>query len=511
MNGRQSMFALRRVTMVALVAVVGCSDDTPAMMMAMVPEAPAVPLVFPDEPFRATRPAAGTAQAYQPPVPETFALDNGLQVILVERRAVPYVSWHVTFPVGSMADPPGKEGLASLCLNVAYQASHRLLRRDREVLLANTGSEVGLGVGAHDVGFYGAALRPHVAAVAELWADIFLDPALQPSDFEGTVAARVNYLMVPPSQTPDAVASRVSALLAFGRSHPFNQRITAASLRRITLEDCRAFVTTMARPMGAKLFVAGAISRDEVIAAFATLLRMNGPAPMPLPTPPPSREPGQLFFVHAPGAPQSIVTLRADGPARTAPEYFAAELMAGILGGDSISSRLGANLREKNGYVYSFRGSFAYTLAGGGYFFSASARADSTAATLGEVLSELRRMRNEGVTTDELEVERRGRVAGLPYQFETAEQTLAQYGALDRFGIGFDAFARYAETLDAVSPALVQQAAAKYFAPPTFQILIVGDGPTVLPKLRELAASEPDLAGMTLTSLDSDGNPVTSP
>jgi hypothetical protein len=92
--------------LVLLLLAAGCPGSGGMMMPGPPgpePEPPVMPLVFPDEPFRATRPAPTAAAAFQLPRPETFQLPSGMQVYLVERRTVPNVSWYVTFPGGTMA------------------------------------------------------------------------------------------------------------------------------------------------------------------------------------------------------------------------------------------------------------------------------------------------------------------------------------------------------------------------------------------------------------------------
>ena len=41
--------------------------------------------------------------------PETFTLDNGMQVVVVTNRRAPVVSHHVWYKVGSADSPPGKD------------------------------------------------------------------------------------------------------------------------------------------------------------------------------------------------------------------------------------------------------------------------------------------------------------------------------------------------------------------------------------------------------------------
>ena len=473
----------------------GCGGENMMGGEPAEPEVPATPLVFPDEPFRGMRPSPAMASPYHPPSPEVFKLDNGLEIFLVERRTVPAVSWYLTFPLGSLMDPPGKEGLASLCMNVGFQGSQTLNRGTREQQLADTGSSVGIGTASHYVEFGASALQPHVDATLAMWVDLFLAPALGQGSFDGTKQVRMAGLSGGPSLTPASISSRVTSRVYWGATHPYNREITGASLQAVTLQDCKDFFTLAVRPVGAKLFVSGAINKSEVLSKFSRLNAMSG-SPLATPPPPPAtRLPGTVFFVDSPGAPQSIVSLRAPGPARTAPEYFATDLMAGILAGDSISSRIGQNVREMRGYAYSFSGGLGFSLTGGYFFFSAPVRADATAESVFEVLEEIRKLREGSVSDDELAREREGRVAGLPYLFETAGQTIGQYDVLDYYGLPRDYFRGYAARYAAVTPAAIQQAAAQVFSPGSLQVVVVGDAATVLPKLRMVAAMRPDLMG----------------
>jgi zinc protease len=500
------------LAVIAVLGVSACSDDNPGPPeWPEPPEEPVTPLVFPDEPFRAVRPTPAMAATFQPPQPETFTLANGLRVILVERQTIPRVSWYLTFPGGSMMDPPGKEGLASLCLNVGFQATRNLMRQDREQQLADMGADVGLGVRTDDVVFGGEAPKAQLAATARLWTDLFLAPALTENDFSGTLRVRVNTLAGATSQAPSAIASRVSSRLFWGAQHPYNRTITVDSLQRITAAECRSLFAGFAGAMGAVLHVSGAVNRAELLAAFDRLVTLPAAGTMPAALPPAAPTPGTIFFVNAPAAPQSIITLRAPGPARTAPDYFAAELMADILAGDSVTSRIGVNVREMRGYAYSVGGGFSYVPGGSSFFLSAPVRTDATAESVSEILDELRKLREGGVTAEELTREQRGRVFGLPYQFETAAQILAEYDELDAFGLPFTYFDTVAQNFAAVTPAAAQQTAVQYLAPASLQILVVGDAALVLPKLRALVASHPDLLGSELKILDGAANPTAAP
>ena len=44
--------------------------------------------------------------------PETFTLDNGLQVVVVSNRRAPIVTHMIWYKVGAADEPPGKSGIA---------------------------------------------------------------------------------------------------------------------------------------------------------------------------------------------------------------------------------------------------------------------------------------------------------------------------------------------------------------------------------------------------------------
>ncbi len=487
-----------------LVAAGGCpskrSDDPPP---------PSGPLVFPDEPFRGTAPGVAGPKSFEAPRPEVFTLPGGLEVVLVERHTVPVVRWNIVFPVGVLGDPKGKEGLGLTCTVLMFQASHALDRLTREQTLADVAPSVDMGLSAYEMNARGECLKPDLDTVVPIWADLFLQPALEPGTFAALVRSRTASVSAAPSLTPTSLASRVSTRLFWGAEHPFVRDATAESLAAATIDDCRAFAASL-RPTGARLFVSGDVSRADIEARFAPRLAFPAAAaaapPAVLQAPPPMPSTGSVYFVDAPGAPQSIITLRGPGPARGSTEYFSAQIMASILAGDSISSRIGLNVREMRGYAYSVAGGFGYDRDASFFSFSAPVVKDATAESVFEVLEEIRKMRETDVTDEELARERDGLIAALPYSFETASGALTNYSSLSYFGLPYTYYQTYAASYGAVSKASVRQAAEQYLRPAQLQILVVGDGASVLPKLRALTTQRPDLMGREVITLDPRGN-----
>jgi zinc protease len=207
-----------------------------------------------------------------------------------------------------------------------------------------------------------------------------------------------------------------------------------------------------------------------------------------------------------PNAPQSVVQLVHLGPPRSASDYQATSIMSAILGG-GFTSRINMNIREKHGYAYGARGGFDYDRKGSIFRAAASVRTDVTKESILEMWKEIRGLREGDPTEQELTREKDNKVLSVPAQFSTGGQTLSAFRELIYYGLPLNYFDTLVPKVQAVNKAAVKQAAAKHLKLANLQLLVVGDGKAVLPKLKELAESK-EWGGGKITLLDPDGKPV---
>jgi zinc protease len=55
--------------------------------------------------------------------PETFSLDNGMQVVVIENHRAPVVSHWVWYKVGTADSPPGKSGLPHFLEHLMFKGT----------------------------------------------------------------------------------------------------------------------------------------------------------------------------------------------------------------------------------------------------------------------------------------------------------------------------------------------------------------------------------------------------
>jgi len=487
---------VRRLLFAAAMLLLGCAPKStpsseprsgaPISITSSTPTGTAV--VWPDEEFRYTQPTPRPVRELEVPQPERFELDSGLDVVLVSRTDLPTVSLWLSFPTGSITDPAGKRGRTSVCMSLLSQGTasqDKVAIQEKQADLAinvwaNSGSErVSTGL---------SSLARTLEPALDLWVEMLRDPGMRQADLDRIIGVRRASLEQNRS-APRNLARRLWPSVVMGPEHPYGRLTTARDYGAITRKDCLKFVDSLG-PQNATLFVAGAMTKAQVEQAIGERLSWwkGATEVSPMPPAPQPRKPA-IYFADVPDAQQSQLYVGHPGPLRTAPDYEANRLTAAILGG-SFSGRVNMNLREDKGFAYGARARFSYYKNAGVFAMTSQVRGDATADAITELLFELRRMRSEPVTSEELAREQDAAIASLPALFDTSRQLLSTYASLSFYGLPLDYYADFVERISAQGIADVRTAARNNLHADDLSILVVGDGASVLSDLLALAEKE---------------------
>ncbi|GEM_PF-633481 len=481
---------------------------------ASVPSEPAPPvakasgdpvLVWPDEAFRAKRPEPGPTPQLVVPKPTRFTLKNGLEVFLFEQHELPTVSMSIRFETGGLADPKGKEGLASLAMDLFDESTERLDKVAFEEAQADLASSIIAATQTEMSSIDASSLSRHLASTLDLLAELLGKPGMRANDLERLRAQR-QATLAQQKGAPASIGRRVYSPVLYGLDHPYGKIPTEASLAAVRLEDCKRYVSRLG-PAGAKLYVAGDVSE----AALRELLEQKlgawkGKAPRAPMVATPKSMKGTIFFIDVPGAAQSQVYVGHLGPSRLAKDYDATHLMAQILGG-SFSSRINMNIREKHGYAYGARAGYSYARKASAFIASSSVRSDVTGPSLREIANEIVTMRTSDAKPEEVRREQDGSILAMPADFATAGRSLTMFGDLVHFGLPFDYYDGRATRIRALDVQSIRTAAQSHLHDGAFKVLVVGDANVVLPELEKIA-SEGVFGKQGLVVLDADSRVV---
>lgn len=462
-------------------------------------------LRFPaDEPFRGKQPAPTALRDFATPKAQIFKLDNGLRVYLIERHIIPTLSLQLVIPGGTIDDPRGKEGMASLCTDLIAEGTKTLDKISFEEALADLGSQVNASANVDELTFSLRTLTRNFIPSLKLFAEMIRRPGLRKTEFIRLVR-QAQTRLVQLKASPKALARRVRDGIVFGPRHPQGRVASETSLRAVTLQDCQLYFRRRIRPKEATLFVVGATDARNLRQRLQRgLYGWYGRPDEVEPAGRPRPRAGRIFFVDVPGAKQTVIYAMHAGPPRRAKDYFASSLMTSILGGN-FASRINMNIREKNGYAYGAYGGFHYTRRRGLFLASAAVRNDAASAAASEIYNELRTLHGGTVTDDELARVSNGAVLSLPARFSSGHRILGTYRRLRYFGLPLNYYDRYIDRVRAVTKDDVHAAAKRRLQPSQLKFLFVGDARAIVPQL-DAAIRGSTLPGSEIVYLDTDGN-----
>jgi hypothetical protein len=171
-----------------------------------------------------------------------------------------------------------------------------------------------------------------------------------------------------------------------------------------------------------------------------------------------------------------------------------------ILGGGT-DARLFLILREQHGWTYGSYSYFSRPRGVGAFEANAEVRTAVTDSALAEMLHQLDRIRNEAAPDSEITGAKNFLTGSFPLTIQTAQQIAGAVASARLLGLPDDYVLRYRERLAAVTDAQLAAASRAHFPTDRMVVVVVGDGPTILSKLKAI--------GLPVRIVDVEGKPLT--
>ena len=157
-------------------------------------------------------------------------------------------------------------------------------------------------------------------------------------------------------------------------------------------------------------------------------------------------------------------------------DYFPYLLLNLIFGGDPLASRLGETIREKHGLTYNIQSGFNPMKKTGYWNVMLQTKNDSTQKAIDLIRGEIKKLRENEITDDELSDARsnfRGRSA---LEVESNRGLAMKLISVEYNDLGDFWLENFFKSIDAVTKEQIQKMARKYLDPERFLLMIVGDG-----------------------------------
>src|SRR5882724_5255797 len=411
------------------------------------------------------------------PKAQEATLPNGLKVILLESHKVPTFTMQLVVLSGGLADRSDYHGLATFTAALLREGTAKRSSKDIAEQVDALGSTLTAtsGLSSLTSTVTAAGLVESLDQTLDIFADVVRNPTFPQSEVEKYKTRSLAQLQVQRSN-PQFLAQEQFSRAIYG-DHPAGLiSAPVESIKKLSTKDLANFHSTYFRPNNAILAIVGDVTMKDIMPKLAKVFgdwqKANVPA-MNIP-PAPTQSASRIFLIDRPGSVQTVLTLGTLGIERTSADYFSVLLADRVLGGGP-AGRLFLNLREDKGYTYGAYSVFSGSKYRGTWTSSSEVRTDVTAGAMKEFMYELKRIRDEKVSPEELDNAKRAIVGGFALSLEQPQALLQNIITQKLYDLPADYWDTYPQKVAAITADDVQRVAQKYIDLEHLQIVAVGD------------------------------------
>jgi predicted Zn-dependent peptidase len=446
---------------------------------------------------RTKQPKPGPAPVLTIKDPVKYILPNGITVLVVENHSLPKVSANYLIDIGPITEG-SKAGITSLMGSMLNEGTKTMPKAVFDESVEKLGANVSLSSG----GGYASALTRYFKEAFTLMGQALKEPAFTQESFDKLKTQEITSLKSN-EKSAKAIAGRVDNALTYGKTHPNGEFETEEGIQALTLQDVKDAYSKYVTPSRGYLTIIGDITPADAKALATQVLGSWKGATLTLPNLPEVANPAktEIDVVDVPSAVQSeinvmnLIVLKKNNP-----DYFPAILASYILGGGA-ESRLFMNLREKHGFTYG-----AYSSLGSGRFqetfeASASVRNAKVDSAVTEILNEIKRIRTDKVTDEELNTAKALYNGSFALGLEDPARMATFASNILINDLPADFYKTYLQKVNAVTADDILRVAQKYFNYDNTRIVIVGGVSQIMDGLKK--------SGYPIKTYDKYANPVT--
>ncbi|MDR4987469.1 MAG: insulinase family protein [Bacteroidales bacterium] len=448
---------------------------------------------------RSQRPQPGPAPMIQLGDFESFELDNGLKVIVVENRKVPVVSFQLTLDIDPVFEGDAK-GYVNLAGSLLREGTANRSKQEIDEAI----DFIGGTLSTSSRGIFASSLTRHKESLLDLMSDVLLNPTFPESEMERLINQTRSGLATTRNDA-NAMARNLATVTAYGPDHPYGEITTEESLDNVTQELIISYYEDHFKPNVAYLVVVGDLDAEEARELAEQYFGAWEPGEVPqrsFPTPQPP-DGNRVAFANRSGAIQSVVQVTHPVVLTPGhPDAIKVSVMNSILGAMGFSGRLMQNLREDKGYTYGAYSQLSTDRLVGRFTAFTEVRNEVTDSTVTIILDEMRRLIEEPVDEASLRLIQNFLTGNFARSLESP-RTIANFALnIKRYDLPEDYYVTYLEKLNAVTVEDIQEVAARYLKPDNAIIVVAGNQDEVPETLKPFSATG------TVEFFDPFGRPV---
>jgi zinc protease len=428
-------------------------------------------------------------------------LPNGAVIYVVPRKDAALINLRAVIRGGAESDPEGLEGLSAVVAAMLHRGTATRNGGAFTDEVDGIGAAFEAWADPQSIVVSMEFLSRHRELALDLFSDAILHPSFPVPEVRKVVAQSTDAAKST-KDSPALAAALYFRSFLFGRNHPYGHPVDGdeLSLQRIGRSAIAGYYRRLYVGPNLTLVAVGNFESSEMrrllAKSFGQLPRGEQYEWIGAPSEEPSADP-RLLLVDRPGSAQTQFVIGWPGISRTDADRLPVWLVNTIFGG-GFTSMLNRTLRTRAGLTYGANCVLDQNRLTGAISIRSSTNSQFTEQALDLALAVLRRLRDKGISAEELSAAKTNLKGNYPSEYlETPDQVATLFSELQLFGLQSDDVDDLFARIDAVTVEEANAAVRKHFSGRGLVFVLLGDAGQVrrIAKRYVVEPSETSISG----------------
>lgn len=402
--------------------------------------------------------------------PEHYTLSNGVPVYTMDGAADDILKLEVVFPAGRRFEQG--RGVSAAAAKLMTEGAPGLGGADIAETVERYGASLKVRGGFDYTTLSLQGLNQHLHKLLPVVQGIVYSANYPEKECANYIRNNRQKIKIR-EQKVDYLADTALREAMFGSAHPYGYKMegdTFAALTREQFLDHHSRTIASAQPF---LIAAGRISPEVRSFLEAGFGQTKRPVLIPPAHAPAIRASERVIHQFKSGSVQSAIRFAKPIMSKAHADYQAFFVLNTILGG-YFGSRLMSNIREDKGYTYGIYSGMTHLDEASYFYISSEVGSHVCQAAIGEVYLEMRRLRDEPVGEEELDLVRNYLLGTILGSIDGPFRAADTVRGILQGGLSMDYIQQLVDTIRTVTPVQLQELANRYLDEADLLELVVG-------------------------------------
>ncbi len=409
-------------------------------------------------------------------LPQATVLPNGMKLLLLRDPSSPTVTLQGNITAGTEFDSTAKAGVANLTASNLMNGTTSRSALEIAKGLENRGASLGFSASREGVTIGGNALDEDLPVLIQTLGDVLQNASFPAKDFANSRQRALTALQAE-LDNPSSVARRRFQQAIYPQNHPFTNFPTLATLKSINRQELAQFYSQNYQPQNTQIALVGNFDPTTVKQLLEkTFSNWQGKAKSQALSYAEPQLPAKNVVIQPTivGKTQSVTIMGNKAINRRDPRFYAALVLNQVLGGDTLSSRLGTEIRDRLGLTYGIYSSFAAGKRQGTFLISMQTDPNNANLAVEKSIELIREVKNKGLSAAEVDNAKQSIASNYTVELGSADDVAGTSLSNLVYGLPENEIREFPNKIRSVTLAQVNQAAKELLHPDNFVVITAG-------------------------------------